>query len=233
MEKLLFFFVAFLMSQNLFAQNTWTAPTSGTLLNTVRVVYGQLYVLGLSGLILKFTTNGKIWNSQTVDTQPLRGIASTEPNSGNGSVIVNNTQTSIFTYGGTYDGTVNDIYTKSIATTSAGAFTAPNTFTPSGLPAGSQTLYAKITPSGGACEYVVPFTLNNLSSEINLKGNNTLIGNADITPSVADHTYSGSVVVTNVQYLVNNSITLNPQRGGGSEASNGAVCNESYATYRM
>ncbi|TAE41383.1 MAG: hypothetical protein EAY79_01310 [Runella slithyformis] len=83
----------------------------------------------------------------------------------NGSVTINNnaTNTSIFTYTGTFTGTVNGIFSNAAATTSAGTFTAPNTFTPSGsLPTGSQTLYAKITPSGGACNYVVPFTYNNV-----------------------------------------------------------------------
>ena len=78
----------------------------------------------------------------------------------NGSIIVNNnpTNSTIFTYTGTFTGTVNGIYTDSAGTISAGTFTAPNTFAPSGLPTGAQTLYAKITPSGGACSYVVPFT---------------------------------------------------------------------------
>jgi hypothetical protein len=87
-------------------------------------------------------------------------ITGTVTNSGNASVAVNNTPTPIFTYGGTYNGTINGIYTNTTATTTAGTFTAPNTFVPSGLPLGSQTLYAKITPSGGACSYVVPFTYN-------------------------------------------------------------------------
>ena len=79
------------------------------------------------------------------------------------SIIVNNnpTNSTIFTYGGTYNGTVNGIFTNVAATSPflAGTFTAPNTFVPSGtLPGGSQTLYAKVTPNGGACFYVVPFT---------------------------------------------------------------------------
>ncbi|RCR68868.1 putative Ig domain-containing protein [Larkinella punicea] len=76
----------------------------------------------------------------------------------NNQLQVNDNPSPIFTYGGNYSMTVNGIYTEPTSTTSAGSFTAPNTFTPSGLPAGSQTLYAKITPSGNACSYVVPFT---------------------------------------------------------------------------
>ncbi len=90
-------------------------------------------------------------------------LTGTVTNSGNGSVIVNNTPTPIFTYGGTYNGTgsntINGIYKELAASNLVGDFTAPNTFEPDvSLPAGSQTLYAKITPSGGACDYVVPFT---------------------------------------------------------------------------
>ncbi|TAE24972.1 MAG: hypothetical protein EAZ91_19790 [Cytophagales bacterium] len=79
--------------------------------------------------------------------------------SNTGSVIVNEnpTNTSIFTYQGTFAGTVDGIFSNSAATTSAGTFVAPNSFTPSGLPNGPLTLYAKITPSGGGCVYVVPF----------------------------------------------------------------------------
>ncbi|MER0439957.1 choice-of-anchor D domain-containing protein, partial [Emticicia sp. W12TSBA100-4] len=119
----------------------------------------------------------------------------------NASLKVNDnpTNSTIFTYTGTFTGTVNGIFTNSTATTSAGTFTAPNNFTPSGtLPAGSQTLYAKITPSGGACNYVVPFTYNNvvLLPEINVKGNNTSITDGDVTPSTTDHTDFGSVNVS-------------------------------------
>ncbi len=74
-------------------------------------------------------------------------------------MIVKDAPTPTFTYGGSFNGSIiNGIFTNPTATTSAGTFTAPNTFVPSGtLPGGSQTLYAKITPSGGACFYVVPF----------------------------------------------------------------------------
>ena len=75
----------------------------------------------------------------------------------NGAVRVNNnpTNTSIFTYTGTFGGTINGIYTNAAATISAGTFTAPNTFSPLSLPAGVQTLYASIT--SGGCTYIVPF----------------------------------------------------------------------------
>ena len=106
------------------------------------------------------TNNGTFTNN---------GVLKYVTKSGNGtltsasalSVIVNNnpTNTTIFTYGGTFNGVVNGIFKDEAATTamSAGTFTAPNTFIPSVLTPGLQTLYAKITPGGGACNYVVPF----------------------------------------------------------------------------
>jgi hypothetical protein len=86
-------------------------------------------------------------------------LTGTITNNQNSSVIVKNTTTPIFTYGGTYDGTINGIYRDSFATVSAGKFTAPNDFIPSAnLPTGSQTLYVRITPNGEACAYIVPIT---------------------------------------------------------------------------
>lgn len=112
------------------------------LIQTVGALNGSGILNNQSGGVLKYS-------SKNVAT-----------NSSNGSVIVNDnpTNSTIFTYTGSFTGTVNGIYTNSAATTLAGTFTAPNTFVPSGLPTGSQTLYAKITPSSGACSYVVPFT---------------------------------------------------------------------------
>ncbi|MGR3810140.1 choice-of-anchor D domain-containing protein [Jiulongibacter sp. NS-SX5] len=85
-------------------------------------------------------------------------------NTTNSSVIVNDNPTPIFTYGGTYNGTINGIF-KSDSVTSAGTFVGPNTFTPNGsLSSGSQTLLAKITPNGGGCTYFVPFTYVNCTN---------------------------------------------------------------------
>ncbi|MCU0324486.1 MAG: hypothetical protein MUF45_04450, partial [Spirosomaceae bacterium] len=109
--------------------------------------------------------NGFFRNDGVLKYTTISGVSYSGPlvaNTRAGSVIVNNTPIPIFTYGGTYNGTVNGIFTNATATISAGTFVAPNTFTPTGLPAGSQTLYAKITPSGQSCNYVVPFTYNNV-----------------------------------------------------------------------
>lgn len=101
------------------------------------------------------------------------GILKYNINSGNAinttssSIIVKNSPTPIFDYGDIndiYDGII-EIFTDDAATTSAGTFTAPNSYTPNyTLLTGSQTLYAKITPSGGSCSHIVPFTYNNKSN---------------------------------------------------------------------
>ena len=114
--------------------------------------------LGLVQVVDNLENNGTFTNNGVLKYGSLTG---TVTNATNASLIVNNTPTPIFAYGGTYNGVVNSIYTDAAATLPAGTFTAPNTFVPSGLPAGVQTLYAKVTPQGGACSYIVPFTFNN------------------------------------------------------------------------
>lgn len=113
---------------------------------------GYVYAGGDISASGTFTNNGVLKKSSS---------SGTIINASNPSLIINNNpaNSTLFTYGGTYDGVINGIFTNAAATVSAGVFTAPNTFAPSGaLPAGSQTLYAKITPSGGTCFFVVPFT---------------------------------------------------------------------------
>ncbi|MBD2757433.1 putative Ig domain-containing protein [Spirosoma validum] len=133
--------------------------------NIVNQNCGQIRLagLGIYSSIGSFINNGYLQTNfcQNVTNNGVikyesGGLAATN----NGSVRVNDnpTNSTIFTYQGTYSGTINGIYTNAAGTTSAGSFTAPNTFTPSVLPTGSQTLYAKITPSGGGCTYIVPFT---------------------------------------------------------------------------
>ena len=102
-----------------------------------------------NGVLVYGAVNGTITNNQA------------------GSLIVNNKTLPIFTYGGTYNGTINGIYKDAAATLAAGTFTAPNTFKSPGLPLGLQTLYTKITPSGGVCSYTVPFTFDKVPSIAN------------------------------------------------------------------
>jgi trimeric autotransporter adhesin len=147
-------------------ENSGNGVSSGGIINNYacgKIILVSSYINGgttqNSGLIqtaFGLTNSGTFTNSGVLKYSTSTG---TVASSGNGAVVVNNTPTPIFTYGGTFNGTVNGIFTNATATTSAGTFTAPNTFTPSGsLPVGSQTLYAKITPNGGACDYIVPFT---------------------------------------------------------------------------
>ena len=147
-------------------------------------------------------------------------ISGTVTNSGNGSVTVNNT-TPIFTYGGTFNGTVNGIYTNSTATTSAGTFTAPNTFTPSGLPTGSQTLYAKITPSGGACNYVLPFTYNNIGSpSVTTTGSLTAFSSCSGTVSASQSfTVSGTNLTANIGVTAPTGFHVSTSSGSGYASS--------------
>ncbi|MCR9065073.1 MAG: choice-of-anchor D domain-containing protein, partial [Cytophagales bacterium] len=110
----------------------------------------------------------------------------------NTQLIINNSPEPIFVYGGSYNMTINGIFSNSAGTISAGTFNAPNTFTPlNSLPNGTQTLYAKVTKGGNI--YIVPFEYNKIASpEINLKGNATNIASGDITPTTTDHTDFGS-----------------------------------------
>ena len=111
---------------------------------------------GYSFVANELLNNGTFTNNGVLKYGSTTGNAIV--NSTNPSVIVNNTPTPVFTYGGTYNGTIDGIF-KSDSVTSAGTFVGPNTFTPNGsLSSGSQTLLAKITPNGGGCTYFVPFT---------------------------------------------------------------------------
>jgi hypothetical protein len=110
-------------------------------------------------------TNGTFTNMGVLKYNKVTG---TVTNTGNGAVHVRNNTYPIFNYGGTFNGTINGIFTNATATIPAGTFTAPHTFVPlATLPRGIQTLYAKITLSGGACTYIVPFTYNNIASPTN------------------------------------------------------------------
>ena len=153
------------------------------------------------------TNEGIFTNNGVLKYGSLTGSVT---NNTNPSLIVNNAPTPIFTYGGTYDGVINGIFTDAAATISAGTFTAPNTFVPSGLPVGTQTLYAKITPQGGACSYVVPFTYFNC--------NTTLTAGTLTNPTSCGGT-NGSIAFTTTN-LADGSYTLNYKKGTTAQMSN-------------
>jgi hypothetical protein len=147
---------------NLACGKIFISNTTNGLLNSV---VGGLVTN--DGLIVThdFTNaNGTFNNTGVTNRLPTTG---TVTNTGNGAVSVRHNTYPIFTYGGTYSGIINGIFTDSLATISAGTFVAPRDFTPlATLPRGVQTLYVKITPSGGACSYVVPFSYNTLTSSV-------------------------------------------------------------------
>lgn len=87
-------------------------------------------------------------------------VANNTPTFTNNGIKINKdaANTAIFTFGGSNTATVDGIFVDSAATTLAGTYTqASNTFVPT-LSAGTYTLYAKITPSGGTCSYIAAFS---------------------------------------------------------------------------
>lgn len=138
------------------------------------------------------TNQGTFTNDGVLKYGTLTGSVT---NATNPSIIVNNDPTPIFTYGGTYNGTVNGIFTDAAATISAGTFTAPNTFVPSNsLAIGPNNLFAKITPSGAACTFIVPFTYAIPSRpEINVTGNAISIPSGNTATSTSNNTEFGVI----------------------------------------
>ena len=118
-----------------------------------------------SGLIIADRIINNVGNFTNSGILKYGSLTGTVTNSQNSSVIVRNLTYPIFAYGGTFNGTINGIFTDTFAAVSAGTFAAPFTFTPlATLPRGVQTLYVKIT--SGACSYIVPFSYNTLTSSI-------------------------------------------------------------------
>jgi hypothetical protein len=117
-------------------------------------------------------TNGTFNNTGVINQLPTVG---TVTNIGDAAVHVQSKKTPIFAYSSTFSSTINGIFKDSLATVSAGTFAAPNTFTAlATLPKGLQTLYVKITSSGGACTYIVPFTYNNMTTSTADLANNVV-----------------------------------------------------------
>jgi hypothetical protein len=115
---------------------------------------GMMYIVGNVENNGPFFNHGILKYATTIGSESIENIEA-------GSVIVNDAPASnIFTYGGTFNGTIDGIFKDVNASVSAGTFTAPNAFVPRGLPISSQTLYAKITGATG-CTYIVPFEYNN------------------------------------------------------------------------
>ncbi|WP_036692875.1 hypothetical protein, partial [Pedobacter glucosidilyticus] len=141
---------------------------------------------GLLQISNELSNTGVFTNNSILKYTTLTGTITSNSAS---SVIVNNSPSPIFTYGGIYNGTIDGIYVDAAAVTPAGTFVSPNTFTASGtLPSSSQTLYAKIIPNGGSCSYVVPFSYLNCNitsttvvTNVACNGGNT--GAINLTPT--------------------------------------------------
>ncbi|HAK76608.1 MAG TPA: hypothetical protein DCM71_06805 [Runella sp.] len=120
----------------------------GNLANKTLTNTGLVYVVN------ELDNQGTFTNNGVLRYGTLSGSVT---NTSASSVIVNSHPTTpIFSYGGTYNGSIN-IYTDEAATQSAGTFSLPNNFTPlTSFPTGTRTLYAKIT--NGGCNFVVPFS---------------------------------------------------------------------------
>jgi hypothetical protein len=148
-------------------------PTGGTIINNAcgKIVmnvgnYANGGTTTNAGLM---SINGNLNNTggTFTNTGVLKygSLTSTITSNQAASIIVNNLTYPIFAYGGTFSGTINGIFTDTLATVSAGTFVAPFNFTPlATLPRGIQTLYVKITT--GTCTYVVPFSYNTLTSSV-------------------------------------------------------------------
>jgi hypothetical protein len=120
-----------------------------------------------SGLIIAERIINNVGNFTNSGILKYNILTGTVTNNQAASVIVRNLTHPIFTYGSTFNGTLNGIFTDTLTTVSAGTFVAPFAFTPlATLPRGIQTLYVKITPSGEACSYIVPFSYNTLTSSV-------------------------------------------------------------------
>ncbi|MFN8347614.1 MAG: BspA family leucine-rich repeat surface protein, partial [Spirosomataceae bacterium] len=175
-----------------------------------------------------FTNNGVLkYGTHNQSALPIINTAAS-------SVIVTNS-VPIFTYGvsgSSYNGTVNGIFTDLAATLSAGAYTqATNTFVPSGLPSGSQTLYAKITPSGGGCTYVVPFTYTVTNASPTITAAAPIIRQQSTAGSIATiatvndtETPAGSLTVTAVTTPNDITVTNITNTAGTITATIAANC---------
>lgn len=139
---------------------------------------------GLMQVTGSITTNNALSNFGVLKYGSRTGTVT------NTYLIIENTTGTIFTYGSSFNGTVNGIFTDAEGTQSGGTFTAPNSYIPTGGLSGIYPLFAKVTTQGGGCSYIVPFTLTYTAPApvIAVKGKTLDIVNGDTTPRVEDGT---------------------------------------------
>ncbi|MBE9463772.1 T9SS type A sorting domain-containing protein [Dyadobacter subterraneus] len=109
---------------------------------------------GLIQIYWSIENSGTISNHGVLKYQNLISAGGTLTST---DIIIQDKTNPIVQVGSAATSVIVGIYRNEAGTISAGTFTPPNQFSPSGLPAGNTTLYAKITSSGNSCEYIVPF----------------------------------------------------------------------------
>ncbi|MCF0073053.1 choice-of-anchor D domain-containing protein [Dyadobacter sp. CY261] len=121
---------------------------------------------GLTLITNMLANDGTFTNDGTLKYGSINGTVT------NNQVIVHDKPTPIFSLGSGFSGMIDGIFKDSDATHPAGTFTAPDHFVPDvSLGIGNHTLYAKITPLGSACTYIVAFEYEFLTNQTTWTGN--------------------------------------------------------------
>ncbi|CAG5015930.1 hypothetical protein DYBT9275_05444 [Dyadobacter sp. CECT 9275] len=146
--------------------------------------------LSCGKIILENTENNNLENTGTIVNEGLIQVSRLVNNSGtitnngvfkynelsttgggmitNNGIIIDDKTDPIAQVGTSNTFSIEGIYTDEDATTSAGTFTAPDTFSPSDLDPGDVTLYAKIATGDDACTYTVPFVYEMVALPVTL-----------------------------------------------------------------
>nr|WP_295925983.1 choice-of-anchor D domain-containing protein [uncultured Dyadobacter sp.] len=138
---------------------------------------------GLTLITHALVNDGTFTNDGTLKYGSITGTIT------NNQVIIHDKPEPIFTLGSGFSATIDGIFKDNGATLSAGTFTAPDNFIPDpSLGIGSHTLYAKVTPPGDACSYIVSFEYEFLTNHTTWTGTVSSDWNnaANWTPRIPD-----------------------------------------------
>lgn len=190
---------------------------------------------GFAHIINALTNEGMFANDGTLKYGSITGAVT------NNQVIVHDKSAPIFSLGSGFSGTISGIFKDSEATQSAGTFTAPDNFVPDlSLGIGDHSLYAKITPVGGSCVFIVPFTYKFVSDHTTWTGNVSSDWNnaANWSPGVPD-IYTEAVipdvsthdpVIGNGQNVIAYAVRIEAE-GSLSISSGGKLTINGFSTY--